>query len=422
MKNYNYIKEYISNEKVVLLNPNLPSWVSLTLEGYEIYKYIKNNRADMLLKQNNFGLTNSEIVEFEKYIETVLFSSNQSETNSNEEINVATVFLTSACNFQCKHCFYSCSNNKGENLDFENQFLPFLDDFTRHNGKFITFTGGEPLIVQNLEKYFNACKERGIKFALLTNGSLITHDLCELFKKYNAVLQVSLDGDNETFGLIRKGGQFNKVIEGIKQLSNYGIPYDISFMPSKVNINSFDNILNIAIENKATSIHMPLLEQYGTAKDNTDLLYLSEDELIGFFDRLIDRYFNGLQDKIKINFIESIISDLHNSRKKICCNIGRNYGSIYSDGSLFPCSEVIQDNFKIGKFADNHFHNTQNDVQFFSNLNVDDFEKCNECEFKYYCGGGCRLHSYIKYNSFYKEDTYCELLKHCYERILLYIG
>lgn len=61
-------------------------------------------------------------------------------------------------------------------------------------------------------------------------------------------------------------------------------------------------------------------------------------------------------------------------------------------------------------------------VEKIANINVNDINKCSNCCFKYYCGGGCRFHSYLKYGTFYMEDSYCKVIKHCYEKILFKIA
>ena len=192
-------------------------------------------------------------------------------------------------------------------------------------------------------------------------------------------------------------------------------------MPCKVNISSFKSIVNIAIQNNANSIHMPLLEDYGSASINYPLLHLDDEELIVFFDELIDEYYNGLRERIKITYIDAIEKDIMNSNKKTSCLLGRQYGALYSNGVLYPCSETIIDKFQIGSFK-NGTYTKNNSTMIFDGLHVDNYNKCKDCYLKYYCGGGCRLHSYIHTGSLYNEDSNCKIIKHCYEKIWLNIS
>ena len=136
---------------------------------------------------------------------------------------------------------------------------------------------------------------------------------------------------------------------------------------------------------------------------------------------LIDEYFGrGLRKKILIENFESIVNVLTQGTRKISCQLGSSTGALTPDGSLYPCSEIIEEKFRIGKYDKNEFHLSDNDNKL--SFTVDKIENCKDCIYRYYCGGGCRLHSYLKYGTFTREDSDCRLLKICYEKILLWIA
>lgn len=417
---YLNLQYFNDGEKTIIMNPDLPSWISLDNEGYAILKALKKNSYDINKTSEETNISREDITELVMETENVLFNENN-EKNLNDTLS-ATVFLTDNCNFSCSHCFYSCSRSKINRsiLDFEKQFVPFIKNFANAGGKFITFTGGEPLLT-NVCQYIEECNKYGIKTAILTNGSLITDDLCIMFKKNNVLIQVSLDGDKNCFGDIRKNGNYYDVILGIEKLSKYKIPFDISFVPTKINVDYFDSVLDVAIKYHATRFHIPLLENHGNANNNIDSLMLSEEETIKFLDEVIDRYYNGLNTQIIFTFIDSIEKSLLYSSKKISCSLSKSFGALYSNGKVFPCSEVLIDNYSLGKYEMGKY--IKNDiVEKIDNINVNDINKCSNCCFKYYCGGGCRFHSYLKYGTFYMEDSYCKVIKHCYEKILFKIA
>ena len=96
----------------------------------------------------------------------------------------------------------------------------------------LIFHGGEPLLMKKNEflkmiSLFNSLIEEGIVvvFALQTNGILIDKEWCEIFKKYNIGVGISLDGVKEINDINRvdkKGnGSYDNVIKGISVLQEH---------------------------------------------------------------------------------------------------------------------------------------------------------------------------------------------------------
>jgi radical SAM protein with 4Fe4S-binding SPASM domain len=193
-------------------------------------------------------------------------------------------------------------------------------------------------------------------------------------------------------------------------------------MPSKLNIDSFHNVIDFAVENQAQQIHLPFFEEYGSGGINSDIIKLENDKFEVFLVDLVKNYFNGLRDRIKIYLFEGIIENLENRTRKEVCSVGTKTLALYSSGDIYPCSELILPDYKLGNINDESIdfskikHN--NIVDFFSKLTVDTIEKCSDCEFRYYCGGGCRVHANIGSGRFDVEDNYCSIIKLLYNNIL----
>lgn len=417
MNNFDVI---VGKNKYILLNSNIPAWISLTEEGYSIYKYFL--KSGMSKTCQFFNISKNDLEDFRREIEETLYPKERAEKISN--INASTVFLTDSCNFKCKHCFYSCGNNKIHTfLDFDNVYKKFIEDFVKEKGKFITFTGGEPLLNNRLKEFIEYAVDNDIQCMVLTNGSLLSEELCDFFKKNNVKIQISVDGNENTFSLMRQGGDFNKIVNSLELLGKYKIDYDISFTPCKINLESIRDVIDLAIRYSATAIHFPILENYGSANVNSDDLYISESMQEEFLGALIDEYYgNGLREKIRIENFESIANSLISGDKKISCGLGRTFGSLSAEGELYPCSEVIEKKYKLGKYTmERRYESSEVKKEDFI-ITVDSIEKCKICKFRYYCGGGCRLHAYLKYGVFAREDSDCKLLEFCYERVLLWIS
>lgn len=422
MENWNNIDIKEFENKVILINKENPSWISLSKEGYNLFNKIETFGIENYIKlQNSTNL--KEEINFYNEVAEELFSPIKDNHIVIDDLSL-TVFLTTSCNFQCKHCFYGCGkNNHPTTLKYNSNFENFIDEFYMNGGKHVTFTGGEPLLNRDIKKFIQYVYSKGLSVALLTNGSLLTDEICEILATNNVVLQVSLDGNETDFKKIRNGGIFNNVIQGLQLLKKYNIKYDISFMPCNLNKNSIYDVIEIAKKYNAYGIHMPIFEEYGTGKDNAEILKLSNKEYIDFFSSLIKDYFNGKMNTVHINMIDNIINDLMYATRRSSCKLGSKVISLYSNGDIFPCSEFIEDNFKIGNYS-NGFPNIEKNklIERLKCNNINTIKKCQSCTYKHYCGAGCRLHSYIKFNSLSMEDSNCELIFFLYDKILEYIS
>jgi uncharacterized protein len=146
------------------------------------------------------------------------------------------VKIASRCNLNCSYCY---EYNKGD--DTWKKAAKFMSPLTatllgkriqEHMEEFkldsfdIGFHGGEPLlmkpdkiqeIIDNIQKEVST----KISFTLQTNGVLINDDYCELFKKNNIQISVSIDGLKESHDKNRldhkNKASWDKAVAGIEK-------------------------------------------------------------------------------------------------------------------------------------------------------------------------------------------------------------
>ena len=132
---------------------------------------------------------------------------------------------TNKCNHRCRYCAYRNDNLQlGKDMvigDFipKNKMLEIIDDISEMGVKAITFSGGgEPLFYPYILDTLRKLKDTKIKFAVLTNGALLSDEIAELFANYASWVRVSIDGwDDESYVKYRKVklGEYTKVINNI---------------------------------------------------------------------------------------------------------------------------------------------------------------------------------------------------------------
>jgi len=109
------------------------------------------------------------------------------------------------------------------------------------NLRYIYFTGGEPLIVPAMQECLDRLVKRGyaknIQLRYDTNLSVLNNKVIEKWKHFKKLyLCISIDDTEERYGLIRHPGNYNRVIENMKELQRNNIP--IAYISACVGIAS----------------------------------------------------------------------------------------------------------------------------------------------------------------------------------------
>ena len=243
--------------------------------------------------------------------------------------------ITYRCNLQCGYC--GAWEKKIEELDTKKVFA-VIEEFVSMGTKFIKFSGGEPLLREDLGQIIDFCKRKNLQVFLNSNGTLIKEEL----KKIKGVeeIQLSLDGPPEVHDAIRGRGVHDKVIEAIKICKDNNIGVILTAVISKHNISHIPYILNIAKKYKVGMQFQPA-DQIFSYSDNKDINSLfSPDEkdykkVINFL----------LKEKSKGNkFIYNSFSGLKHlyhwpNPRKINCLLRLLRCYIEPDGRIFVCND-----------------------------------------------------------------------------------
>jgi organic radical activating enzyme len=114
--------------------------------------------------------------------------------------------------------------------------------------RYIYFTGGEPLLVPQMQECLDKLISRGfaknIQLRYDTNLSVINHKVINKWKHFkNIYLCVSIDDVDDRYNLIRNPGNFSKFLANIKLLQENNIP--IHYASSCVGMASIYNMTRV---------------------------------------------------------------------------------------------------------------------------------------------------------------------------------
>jgi sulfatase maturation enzyme AslB (radical SAM superfamily) len=174
----------------------------------------------------------------------------------------------------------------------------FIEILKCYGEKSLTLSmyGGEPLINKNnifmaMEKYGNEYDSVKIEWIINTNGSLITDEILDFFKKYDVKVNISVDGTKEVHDKNRvdkfNKGTFERVESVLKMIKSKKIKAQINSFVFPENINNLCNIIALA---KKFDIKMVYL----------DLFYDTQERAIPS-DIISKKYFEAYEYGLKNN-------------------------------------------------------------------------------------------------------------------------
>lgn len=125
---------------------------------------------------------------------------------------------TRACNLHCIHCYASANNNGSPDELTTDEAKAFIQDLADFGVPVILFSGGEPLMRHDIFELAAFAREKGMRVALSTNGTLIDEKMAKKIQDTGfAEVGISLDGIGENNDKFRAHkGAFDAALAGIR--------------------------------------------------------------------------------------------------------------------------------------------------------------------------------------------------------------
>ena len=155
---------------------------------------------------------------------------------------------TSRCNLRCLHCYSSSKPNQCSDELSTAQAKKLLLQLAEANCPVVLFSGGEPLLRDDLFELLAEAGRLGLRIVLSTNGTLIdsgtARQLAEVGVSY---VGVSVDGEEEFHDKFRAvRGSFKAAVAGIENCKKAGIKTGLRFTITKANARQSGFVFELA--------------------------------------------------------------------------------------------------------------------------------------------------------------------------------
>ncbi|MDD2553409.1 MAG: putative heme d1 biosynthesis radical SAM protein NirJ1 [Desulfotomaculaceae bacterium] len=157
---------------------------------------------------------------------------------------------TRTCNLKCIHCYSNSESKKYEGELDTREALRFIDHLAEFKVPVILFSGGEPLLREDLMTLAVYAKSKGIRPTISTNGTLLNRELAASLKKLGiGYIGVSLDGiagNNDRFR--GREGAFKAALAGIRSCKEVDQRVGLRFTINKHNYSELNAIFDLIEE------------------------------------------------------------------------------------------------------------------------------------------------------------------------------
>jgi 12,18-didecarboxysiroheme deacetylase len=155
--------------------------------------------------------------------------------------------VTRSCNLNCLHCYARAVERSREKELKKEQALNLIDDLTEFGVPVILFSGGEPLMRDDLLELAGYATGKGMRAVISTNGTLITKEKAKALKEIGlSYVGVSLDGMEDVHDRFRgRRGAFKEALAGIRNCQDVGLKVGLRFTVNRINMNEVPRIFDL---------------------------------------------------------------------------------------------------------------------------------------------------------------------------------
>jgi pyrroloquinoline quinone biosynthesis protein E len=328
------------------------------------------------------------------------------------------LWLLAELTYRCPlHCVY-CSNpvdytRYGEELS-THDWLRVLREGRELGATQLGFSGGEPLMREDLETLAAEARRLGYYSNLITSGIGLNERRIAALKQAGLDhIQVSFqDSTREMNDFLSSTRTFELKRRVAKMVKSHGYPMVLNVVLHRLNIDHVGQILEMAAELEADYVELANTQYYGFAYANRAELLPSRAQLERA-EELTQRFRARVGDRMKIYFV---VPDYYANRPKACMN---GWGAVFlcvtADGVALPCHEArMLPGLEFPSVRSRDLRWIWRESPAFNRYRGDDWmrEPCRSCPEKGKDYGGCRCQAYLLTGEAENADPVCDKSPH----------
>ncbi|MDU4961552.1 MAG: radical SAM protein [Sporomusaceae bacterium] len=339
--------------------------------------------------------------------------------------------MTNRCNLSCRHCYINAEDRDYAGELSTAEARAFIDDLAAMRVPVLLFSGGEPLVRDDLFELGIYAAAKGLRPVISTNGTLITPAIAAKIKAAGfQYVGVSVDGDAAVHDQFRgRQGAFQETLAGIRSSIAAGNKTGIRFTLNRLNSHTLPAVLDLVEREQIPRFCMYHLVYAGRGREMA-ALDLDHEQKRRAIDYLMQRtqelYRRGVEVEILttdnhadgaaiLQYIEKQQPERTAEIKRLLsmhggCSAGAKMANVGPTGDVHACQfwghrplgNVRQTPLsRIWREADEFLQALRCKSRHISG-------RCGECRYKDFCGG-CRIRAEAYHGDVWGEDPACYL-------------
>ena len=341
---------------------------------------------------------------------------------------------SAVCNLDCAYCFYLDRDADPYKALPARRMTPdtlerLVDTylFYSYPNSIFAFQGGEPTLagLQFFEKLVELQQQYGrngqmVSNSLQTNAVLLDKNWCDLFRSYQWLIGVSLDGPeevNDRFRFNKEGrGTWKRVMQSVETLQAERVEFNILCVLSQANVEKPKELYrfyrSLGIDNMQ---FIPLAEF--DAAGNPMPFTITPEQYGRFLCEVFELWWPERR-KVRIRVFDNIAEAVAGQKPGTCtmhetCD---SYVVVEYNGDVYPCDFFVESGWKLGNINLDSWTEIARRTRrysFAANKTLAHPE-CQACEYQSICHGGCPKFRHGPNRRFDDLDYFCQAYKMIY--------
>ncbi len=340
---------------------------------------------------------------------------------------------TRQCNLRCLHCYANANSLRrpGEMTTAEGK--AFICDLAEFNVPVLLFSGGEPLLREDIFELASFAKKQEIRPALSTNGTLITQSVAEKIRRVGfSEVGISLDGigvNNDHFR--GKKGAFKSALQGIRNCVTIGLRVSLRLTITRFNYQEIPAIFRLVEQENIDRVcfyHLAYSGRADTIREE-DLSHLETRAAVDMICEhtldlqqrgmpkeilTVDNHADGVylylklkkQDPQRANSILALLKRNGGNSSGIRIGAVDDLGNVHPDQFWWHYS---LGNVRQRKFGDIWTDTSEPLLQGLKNRKGLLKGRCGKCQYLDLCNGNLRVRAEAVFGDVWAEDPACYL-------------
>ncbi len=322
--------------------------------------------------------------------------------------------VTYRCPLHCAFCYNPVDFASHANELSTEDWLRVLREARALGAVQCGFSGGEPLVRDDLELLVAEAHRLGYYTNLLTSGVGLTEARATALKAAGLDhVQLSFqDSTREMNDFLSHTKTFDLKQRVARTIKANGWPMVLNVVIHRLNVDHIGRIIEMAVEMGAEYLELANTQYYSWALENRDQLLPTRAQLQRA-EAITDEWRAKLGNDMRIFFVAP---DYHDATPKKCVNgWGSMFMTITPDGTALPCHTArMLPGLEFPNMRNTSVQSAWQDSEGFNRYRGTGWmkEPCNSCEHKEKDLGGCRCQAYMLTRDAETADPVCPKSPH----------